>query len=243
VIEKELTIRGPSDGMKLPTVDGRCHTAFTLLVLASPVTLKNLKVTGASDAVGGQYGGAEVNFIGGGAGTATGLKMQDGCGVNYGVNVFDTGDVLVTDGRYQGYDDAGVYVGGIDNPQTTVDVTGNVATENNRGILIEDSRGNAGIRVADNTTNSNGNGFTPSGIFLHNADEVVISGNRTDTNPYAGIHLDLTSDANRILENQASGNGTSAQGGAGADLVNEGSGNCGSGNAFGTQAGNPLGAC
>ncbi len=183
VIEKELTIRGPSDGEKLPTVDGRCGTAFTMLVFDSPVTLKNFKVTGASDAQGGQYGGAEVNFIEGGAGTATGLKLQDGCGVNYGINVFDTGDVLVTEGRYQGYDDAGVYVGGIVNPQTTVDITENVATENNRGILIEDSRGNAGIRIADNTTNSNGNGFTPSGIFLHNADEVVISGNRSDSQP------------------------------------------------------------
>ena len=243
VIEKKLTIRGPSDGKKLPTVDGRCNEAFTMLVLASPVTLKNFKVTGASDAQGGQYGGAEVNFIEGGAGSATGLKLQDQCGVKYGVNVFDTGDVLVTRGQYKGYDDAGVYVGGIGNPETTVQVTENLATENNRGILIEDSSGNAGILVANNTTKANTNGFTPSGIFLHNADGVVIADNASDNNPYAGVHLDVTSDDNRLIDNSASGNGVGAQGGTGADLLNEGVGNCGSGNVFGTQAGNPLGAC
>ena len=243
VIDKVLTIQGPSDGKKLPTVDGRCNEAFTMLVLASPVTLKNFKVTGASDAQGGQYGGAEVNFIEGGAGSATGLKLQDQCGVKYGINVFDTDDVLVTRGQYKGYDDAGVYVGGIDNPDTTVQVTENLASENNRGILIEDSSGNAGILVANNTTKANTNGFTPSGIYLHNADGVVIAGNASDNNPYAGVHLDITSDDNRLIDNSASGNGAGAQGGTGADLLNEGVGNCGSGNVFGTQAGNPLGAC
>jgi parallel beta-helix repeat protein len=243
VIEKRLTIQGPSDGKKLPEVDGRCNVAFTMLVLASPVTLKNFKVTGASDAQGGQYGGAEVNFIEGGAGSTTGLKLQDECGVKYGVNVFDTDDVLVTGGTYKGYDDAGVYVGGIDDPGTVVEVTENSASENNRGILIEDSAGHAGILVANNTTNANTNGFTPSGIFLHNADGVVIADNVANGNPYAGIHLDVTSDDNRVLDNTASGNGTGAQGGDGVDFLNEGTGNCGNGNAFGTVGGNPLGVC
>ena len=243
VIEKPLTIKGPRDGRKLPTVDGRCEVAFTMLVLDSPVTLKNFKVTGASDARGGQYGGAEVNFIEGGAGAATGLRLRDECGVKYGVNVFDTGDVLVSGGRYRGYDDAGVYVGGIRDAQTTVTVTANTATANNRGILIENSAANAGILVADNVTNANTTGFTPAGIFLHNADGVVIAGNRSDRNAYAGIHVDLTSDDNRVLDNQANGNGAGAQDGPGADLLNEGAGNCGSGNSFGTIAGNPLGAC
>ena len=244
LVDKSLTIRGPGNGKKLPTVDGRCNTAFTMLVIDSPVTLKNFKVTGATDELGSQYGGAEVNFIEGGGGAAIGLKMQDECGVKYGVNVFDTpGDVLVTQGRYKGYDDAGVYVGGIRNAGSSVEVTDNVATENNRGILIEDSEGNAGILVADNVANSNTNGFTPSGIFLHNADGVVISGNGSDSNPYAGIHIDVTSDGNRVLDNQASGNGAGAQGGAGFDFLNEGSGNCGSGNRFATVGGNPLGAC
>ena len=240
---KNLRIKGPNDGTKLPTVDGRCNTSFTMLVLAPGTTLRNFKVTGATDARGGAYGGAEVNFIEGGSGAADGLKMQDGCGVQYGVNVFDTGDVLVEDSRFKGYDDAGVYVGAINNPSHTVQVTTNVATENNRGILIEDSANNGGILVANNTTNANTNGFTPTGIFLHNSDDVVISDNVSNGNPYAGVHLDVTSDDNRVLDNNATGNGVGAQGGVGADLFNEGQGNCGSGNSFGTQAGNPLGAC
>ncbi len=240
---KNLTIKGPNDGKKLPTVDGRCNVAFTMLVLSPGIVLQNFKVTGATDAAGGQYGGAEVNFIEGGSGAALGLSLQDKCGVKYGVNVFDTGDVLVDESDFKGYDDAGVYVGGIRNPEHVVEVTDNTAKENNRGILIEDSAGNGGILVANNETNANTNGFTPTGIFLHNADGVVISGNVTDSNPYAGIHLDVTSDDNRVLDNRASGNGTSAQGGTGADLFNEGIGNCGSGNTFGTVAGNPLGAC
>jgi parallel beta-helix repeat protein len=242
-VDKRLTIKGPSDGKKLPTVDGRCDTAFTMLILANPVTLQNFKVTGATDAAASQYGGAEVNFIEGGGGSATGLAMQDGCGVKYGVNVFDTGDVLVDESKFEGYDDAGVYVGAIRNPEHVVQVTDNVATENNRGILIEDSAGNGGIQVASNTTNSNTNGFTPTGIFLHNADGVVINDNTATGNPYAGIHLDVTSDDNRLLDNTATGNAAGAQGGTGADLLNEGAGNCGAGNVFGTTAGNPLGAC
>ena len=242
-VEKALTIKGPNDGKKLPTVDGRCDVGFTMLILASPVTLKNFKVTGASDAHGAQYGGAEVNFIEDGAGSAQGLSMQDKCGLKYGVNVFDTADVLIDGSTFKGYDDAGVYVGGIRNPSTVVEVTDNVASENNRGILIEDSAGNGGILVADNTTNANTNGFTPAGIFLHNSDGVVISDNVANGNPYAGVHLDVTSDDNRVFDNAASGNGTTAQGGIGADLFNEGAGNCGNGNTFGTEAGNPLGAC
>ena len=243
VDKRELTIKGPKDGRKLPTVDGRCDVAFTMLVLADPVTLENFKVTGASDALSTQYGGAEVNFIEGGGGSATGLSMQDECGVKYGVNVFDTGDVLVDESRFKGYDDAGVYVGGIRNPAHIVQVTDNVATENNRGILIEDSAGNGGIQVASNTTDSNTNGFTPTGIFLRNTDGVVINDNSATGNPYAGIHLDVTSDDNRVLNNTATGNATGAQGGAAADLLNEGAGNCGSGNTFGSTAGNPLGIC
>lgn len=241
---RELTIQGPNDGKKLPTVDGRCKVAFTMLVLADPVTLKNFKVTGASDEHGAQYGGAEVNFIEGGGGAATGLSLQDECGVKYGVNVFDTGDVLVDESRFEGYDDAGVYVGAIRDPSHIVQVTDNITTENNRGILIEDSSGNGGIQIASNTTNSSSaDFFNPTGIFLRNADGVLINDNVANDNPFAGIWLDQTSDGNRLLNNVAQGNATGAQSGVGADLQNDGQGNCGSGNTFGSTAGNPLGIC
>lgn len=241
-IDKELTIRGPGDGRKLPTVDGRCREAFTMLVLGSPVTLKNFKVTGAANAAGGQYGGAEVNFIDGAAGSAQNLRVASSCDVLYGVNVFDSGDVLITGGRYTGYDDAGIYVGGINRSGSAIEVTENRSTRNNRGIIIEDSAENAGILVADNTTNANDNGHTPAGIFLHNADGVVLAGNAAIDNSAAGIWLDATSDENRLVDNVASNNGV-AGGEVAADLQNDGAGNCGSGNSFGTVAGNELGAC
>jgi parallel beta-helix repeat protein len=242
-IDKELTIKGPGGGGKLPTVDGRCREAFTMLVLGRPVTLKNLRVTGAADAAGTQYGGAEVNFIDGAAGTAQGLRVVASCEVLYGVNVFDSGDVLVTGGTYKGYDDAGIYVGSINRSDSVVEVIENRSTRSNRGVIIEDSAENAGILVANNETDRNDNGFSPTGIFLHNADGVVISGNRAQGNSYAGIHLDASSDDNRVVENVATGNGVGSAGEMPADFVNEGVGNCGNGNAFGSVAGNPLGAC
>ena len=243
VIEKKLTITGPGDGKKLPTVDGRCGVAFTMLVLSPGMTLRNFKITGASNEVAGQYGGADINFIEGGAGRATGLILRDGCGAQYGVNLFDSGDLVITGNEFKGYDDAGVYIGAIQDPNHSVEVTDNVAKKNNHGILIEDSFGNAGITVADNVANGNDIGFTPSGIFLHNSDGVLVENNVTNANSWGGIVPDMNSDFNRLIGNQASGNGTTAQGGPGADLINDGQGNCGTDNSFGTQIGNPLVAC
>jgi parallel beta-helix repeat protein len=241
-IDKELTIKGPSDGRKLPTVDGRCRESFTVVVFDATATLKNFKVTGASDAQGGQYGGAEVNFFEGASGSAQDLHLKATCDVLYGVNVFNTGDVLVKGGTYEGYTDAGVYVGGIRRDGSVVEVTGTDSTRNNRGIIIEDSAENVDILVANNTTNGNDNGFNPTGIFLHNAQGVVLSGNVANANAAPGIWLDGTSANNVLLDNQASGNG-GPQGLEPADLQNDGVGNCGSGNAFGTTQGNLLGAC
>jgi len=102
VIEKPLTIRGPRDG-RLALVDGRCREAYTMLVLAGGVTLDRLRVTGAADEVAAQYGGAEVNFIEGGHGRATNLKLAEGCsGTQYGINVFDSEDVTTSQNRISG---------------------------------------------------------------------------------------------------------------------------------------------
>jgi parallel beta-helix repeat protein len=242
VIEKDLVIKGPNDGKKLPKVTGQCDVAFTMLVLGASAELKNFKVTGASDDAGSQYGGAEVNFIDGASGGAQNLHMESSCGVLYGVNVFDTESISVKGGTYRGYNDAGVYIGGIRRDGTVVQVTETDTTQSNRGIIIEDSAENVDILVANNVTNANDNGFNPTGIFLHNAQGVVIADNVANGNTGPGIWLDSTSDNNRLLDNVATGNG-GPQDAAPADLQNDGVGNCGSGNTFGTTAGNPLGAC
>ena len=236
VVEKRLTIRGPSEGGP-PRIDGRCREAFTILVLDGRVTLNRLAVTGAADAVAGQYGGAEINFIEEGRGSARNLRLGASCdATQYGINVFDTGDVTTSGNRISGYLDAAIYVGGIRNPETAIAVRDNVARDNNHGILIEDSLSQPQIAVAFNEARRNDEGLSSAGVYIRNSDGVRIEGNESTGSAFAGIWLDGNSDFNVVNGNSAAGSGT-------ADLQNDGEGNCGSGNAFGTEAGNPLSVC
>lgn len=235
VIDKRLTVRGPKEG-KIPLVDGRCREAFTILVLAGPVKLTRFSATGSSNEVAGQYGGAEVNFIEGGRGKATGLELDDGCGSHYGINVFDTGDVTAAGNLISGYDDAALYVGGIREPGTVIEVHENVAMQNARGVLFEDSLPVASLQAVDNVVSTNDVGTMSAGVYLRNTDGALVEGNVADSNGYAGVWLDQGSDDNRLLDNRASGNGT-------ADLVNEGQRNCGAANMFATESGGPLAPC
>jgi parallel beta-helix repeat protein len=236
VVEKRLTIRGPSEGRR-PRIDGRCREAFTILVLDGRVTLNRFAVTGAADAVAGQYGGAEINFIEEGRGSARNLRLEASCdATQYGINVFDTGDVTTSGNRIGGYLDAAIYVGGIRDPEATIAVRENVVRDNNHGILIEDSLSQPQITVAFNEARRNEAGPSSSGIYIRNSDGVRISGNGSSDSGFAGFWLDGNSDFNSLIGNSAGGSGT-------ADLQNDGEGNCGVGNFFGTQAGNPLGAC
>ena len=234
VIETPLTIRGPRDGGRA-RVDGRCRESFTILAL-DRATLSHLSVTGATDGAGSQYGGAEVNFIDGGRGTANDLKLRESCdGTQYGINVFDTGDVAVRDGTFVGYLDAAVYVGGIRDPETSVDVSGITTRRNNRGVLIEDSLPTPEIRVGRNDLSRN-EGSMSAGVYVRNSDDVLVEGNQIAGSGFAGIWLDSNSDFNVLRQNSATGSAT-------ADLQNEGDGNCGSDNTFGTQAGPALAPC
>jgi parallel beta-helix repeat protein len=235
-VEKRIEIKGPREG-SLPRVDGRCREAFTILILGAKATLERLHVTGATDAAGSQYGGAEVNFTNGARGEAADLKIKESCsGTQYGINVFDSGDMRVTGSVLTGYLDAGVYVGGIRDPGTSIEVIGNSAKRGNHGVLIEDSLPEPVINVTDNTVTGNTVGPTSSGVYIRNSDGVVIERNASTGNGFAGIWLDQNSDFNELRGNTASGSGT-------ADLQNDGGGNCGSQNSFGTEAGAPLGFC
>ena len=51
----------------------------------------------------------------------------------------------------------------------------------------------------------------------------------------SGINIDPNSDNARLFDNVVTSNTT--------DLVNDGSGNCGSGNTIGSHSGNPLSSC
>jgi parallel beta-helix repeat protein len=236
VVEKSLTIRGPREGRRA-LVNGRCREAFTILILDGKVTLSHLGVTGAADEVAGQYGAAEINFIEGGRGRANNLKVRESCdGTFYGINVFDTGDVTVTDGVLSGYLDAAVYVGGIRDPRDSVTVRGNVTKGNNYGILIEDSLTQPQIAITRNETPRNAAGLSSAGIYIRNSDGVLIEQNSSAGNGVSGVWIDQNSDFNALFNNTALANGV-------ADLQNDGEDNCGSGNTFGIQAGAPLAQC
>jgi parallel beta-helix repeat protein len=236
VIEKSLTIRGPQKGRRA-VVNGRCREAFTILIPAGNVTLSHLAVTGAADAVAGQYGAAEINFTSGGRGQAKHLKVRESCdGTLYGINVFDTGDVTVRDSVLSGYRDAAVYVGNIRDPKHSVTIRRNVTKKNNRGVLVENSESPPDILVTGNTMPRNDDGTMSAGVYLLNSDGVLIEANVVRGSGFAGVWLDGNSDSNVLRTNTALDSGT-------ADLQNDGGGNCGSDNTFGTQAGAPLVPC
>jgi parallel beta-helix repeat protein len=166
-----------------------------------------------------------------------GLRLEDTCGdAEYGVNVYQTGEVLVAMSRARGFEDAGVYVGGISDGPVTV--RRNTTFDNNRGILIEEVDSNT-VTVANNTSRDNdllpGHG-PPSGIWLHSADSVEIVGNTFTDNLDYGIDVDPGSSNNEVRANIATGNGT-------LDIRDQGSGNCFSGNVYGTSNPNSLPPC
>jgi parallel beta-helix repeat protein len=203
--------------------------------------LRGLRVVGADEGFG-PFPSA-VDFRDVGRGSARDLVLEDTCdrpgpdeGAEYGVNVFHSRKVSVAGNDARGFSDAGLYVGQITSTGNgALSVHGNVSRGNNRGVIVEDSAGGR-IVVKNNELNRNraaGEG-TPSGIFLHNADGVEIEGNAVNGDGEIGIHLDPNSDDNALHDNVVRDNPT--------NLLDEGSGNCGSGNRFG-DSGNLLPPC
>jgi parallel beta-helix repeat protein len=224
-VDKKLTLKR-AKGEKRPVIDGGCETAYTVDVDGNGVTFRGLKVVGAAEGFG-PFPSA-VNLIAIETGVIDDLVVRNTCGsAEYGINVFQGGHIEITDNSAEGFHDAGVYVGAIqDTSRGPLIVAGNVASGNNRGVIVEDSFG-VDIRVIDNELSDNGlSGVgTPSGIFVHNSDGTLIRENVTNRNGDYGIHLDGGSDNTLLVGNVAKGNGTS-------NFFDEGSGNCGSKNSF-----------
>ncbi|MCL4288402.1 MAG: right-handed parallel beta-helix repeat-containing protein [Thermoleophilia bacterium] len=225
VVPKRLEIFAARDERR-PVIDARCRASVVIDVEANRVSLDGLEVIGSADAF-------TVNFVNIGSGRVNDLRLANTCGeALYGVNVYGKGAIRITNNHARGYRDAGYYVGSIGSTgQGSLLIRGNTASGNNRGVIVEDSAG-VDIRVVDNVLNRNGIGGEgiPSGIFVHNSDGMLFTGNRADDNGVYGIHVDATSDGNVLRGNRAAGNGT-------ADFFDEGAGTCGSGNSF------PLPAC
>jgi parallel beta-helix repeat protein len=229
VIDVPVTIKAVGPGRVI--VDGRCQTRFTIDVLADHVMLKRLTVQGATSGLGDFP--SEVNFSGVSDGAARRMLFRDTCDAEYGINVFGTGDMVVRRSEARGFSDAGIYIGGITaGPVTALE---NETHSNNRGIIVEDSTPGT-VAVLDNRTHDNpapGEGL-PSGIFVHNSDGELFRGNLVADNGLHGIHVDPTSDGNRLFSNAISGSGT---------LDDEGTANCWNGTTYATASPNPPPTC
>ena len=223
VVDKPLRLMAA--GRVRPVIDGDCATKITVSVVSAGVTLRRLKVVGASEGFGSFP--AEVDFNQVNTGRARGLVVRDTCDAEYGINVFDTGPVQIINNQARGgFSDAGIYIGGIqDTLGGALRVRDNVSYGSNRGAIIEQVEADADVRVTANRLFSNtspGIG-QPTGLFLHIVREVLVYGNHVNGNGVYGIHLDPNSDFNRIFNNSAAGN-------PGGNFLDEGGGNCGSGN-------------
>lgn len=126
-----------------------------------------------------------------------------------------------------GFEDAGIYIGGIVNTGSgSIVARGNRLYQNNRGIIVEDSFG-ASLQVESNVARHNHD----DGIFLHNSDGIEVLGNLTTNNGLNGIELDPDSDHNLVAKNSSRDN-------ASFDLANDGgTGNCFSNNQYETSTG------
>ena len=222
VVDKPLRLMAA--GRVRPVIDGGCDTRITVSVVSAGVTLRRLKVIGASEGFGNFP--AEVDFNQVNTGRARGLVVRDTCDAQYGINVFDTGPVQIFNNQARGgFSDAGIYVGGIqDTLGGALRVRHNVSYDSTRGAIIEQVEADADVRVTANRLLSNtspGIG-QPTGLFLHIAHGVLVYGNHVNGNGVYGIHLDPGSSFNRLLNNSAGSNPS--------NFLDEGTGNCGSGN-------------
>jgi nitrous oxidase accessory protein NosD len=240
-VNKRVTLRGVGGR---PVIDSRCNSRTATRITVAGVTFDHLKVVGAAENSSGLYPSeVDVEFVS--TGTIHDVVVHDTCGgtgtgAEYGINVFDSGPVEVSDNRAgAGFSDAGIYIGGITDTGTgALRVVRNATFLNHQGIIIENSAGGR-IQVGHNDSHDN---TIPgveteegAGIFIHNSDGVGIRANTVKSNGDIGVNIDSPSDHNRLIDNVITGNPL--------DLNNRGSANCGSGNTIGTRAGNPLVPC
>jgi parallel beta-helix repeat protein len=240
-VDKHVTLRGVGGR---PLIDARCNSRTTISTTNNGVVLNHLKVVGAADNPSGPFP-SEVDFRGMRTGTIHDLVIHDTCGdvdhgAEYGINVFGSGPVEVSDNRVTGgFSDAGIYIGGIvDTDGASLRVVRNATYLNHQGIIVEDSGLDGFVQVANNNVHHNiANGVegNESGIFLHNSDKVRLRENTVRNNGEFGVNLDPTSDHNRLFDNTITANPT--------DLNNQGPANCGFGNTIGSTSGNPLPPC
>jgi parallel beta-helix repeat protein len=217
----DITIQSAGDGAV--TINGKCAPDATVEVEADGFSLVGPFLT----VQGGSFYEVDFTFVS--KGLIQGVTLKDSCGsAEYGVNLFQTGPLQVVGNTATGFDDAGVYVGGIiDTGDGALQVEGNEVYNSNRGIIVEDSF-DVSIVVRFNILHDN----ATSGIHLTNSDGIFVRYNTAKHNGTYGIDLDSNSDDNSVVHNTARGNTF--------DLANAGQGNCFKKNTYDTSQG-PIG--
>ncbi len=221
VKKANITLRSAGDGEVI--IDPQCNAVTGINMNAEGITIKGLTVRGATFYA--------INLEHRASGVVRGNTVDNTCpGAQYGVNVFDGGSIKVAGNGGTGWDDAVIYIGGINaTPSGALVVKNTNATGSVRGIIIEDSA-NVNIKVLKNNVHDN----TDTGILIHNSDGVLIKENTVTNNVSKGIHLDAPSDNNVVRDNTFTGHTT--------DILNDGTGNCFSGNTYTTSSG-PIDPC
>jgi parallel beta-helix repeat protein len=223
VATPNLTLQAAGDGKV--TVDARCKANDTIFITANGVAVKGLTVQGAAEGFGDFPSEIALLNV-----DQTGLidrnEAVNTCDAEYGIQVFQSGSIRISNNDTHGFSDSGIYIGAITNtPNGPLTVVKNLAQFSHQGIIVEDSNGGS-IEVLGNAVDQN----SDAGIFLRNSDHVLIKSNPVQDNGRAGIDIDPGSDHNRIIGNTALGHMF--------DLENEGgSGNCFKRNQYETSDG------
>jgi parallel beta-helix repeat protein len=226
-IAKPLTLEA-APGPR-PVIDAGCNANDAVDVTSAGVSIHGLAVKGAATGFGDYP--AEIFFEDTRSGSVSDTRVVDSCDAEYGISILNTGPVRVAGNFAHGFDDSGIYVGSISNTRgRRLIVTHNRTVRNARGVIVEDSNASSvHITISDNVMNQNtldnDEGLPSDGLFLTNSDHVRVLRNEADDNRGSGFHPNSTSDRNTFIDNVARGNGDRG-------LLDEGHGNCGSGNNF-----------
>jgi parallel beta-helix repeat protein len=214
-----VTLQAAGDGPV--TIDGTCSVTVTVDVRAEDVTLRGLRVVGASGSVP-----IEIDFSLVSSGRVADSIVRDTCGFAlYGINVFAGGSIRIVGNTAVGFEDAGVYVGGISStPHGPMVIRDNEVIRNKYGILVEDSAGGT-ILVGENDVHDN----RTTGIWLHDADGTRVGGNLVLDNGPEGIEADSDSTGNLIRSNTVLGHNL--------DLIDGNGQNCWVDNTYETSQG------
>ena len=216
-VTKALRIVG--DGAGVVIVDGGCAAPAALAIEADGVFVRSIQVKRGTVFAIDVENRDRV--------TIRDVQVFEGCGEEYGINVYQSSRVRLLGNFAGGFADAGIYIGGIA-ADANVRALRNSTTGNVRGIIVEDSL--PPVIVTRNGVGDN----TADGILVHNSDGVRLLRNIVYSNDGNGVVLDATSDENLLRANQISGSG-------GLDVVDDGASNCWIANTYDTGTPNPGG--